>query len=85
MTAEGRALHDEIEIGLVEAELRQLEQWVRGGVAAERVQVGDEMAELAIRVDQIENAELAFRILLKLDPENRHRKRLERQLRAGRG
>jgi serine/threonine protein kinase len=31
------------------------------------------------------NAELAFRILLKLDPENRHRKRLERQLRAGRG
>ncbi|HVT61296.1 MAG TPA: protein kinase [Thermoanaerobaculia bacterium] len=31
---------------------------------------------------QLEPAELAFRILLQMDPENRHRKRLERQLKG---
>lgn len=49
------------------------------------VEQGVRQVDAFLEKGDLANAELAFRILLNMDPENRHRKRIERQLRAGRG
>jgi serine/threonine protein kinase len=49
------------------------------------VESGVRQVDAFLEKGDLPNAELAYRILLKLDPDNRHRKRIERQLRAGRG
>jgi eukaryotic-like serine/threonine-protein kinase len=50
------------------------------------VEQGVKQIDAFLEKGDLTSAELAFRILLNLDPDNRHRKRLERQLRgAGRG
>lgn len=48
------------------------------------VEQGVRRVDAFLEKGDLANAEMAFRILLNIDPENRHRKRIERQLRAGR-
>jgi serine/threonine protein kinase len=67
------AMHSEIE--RMEA-IHQRQQSVESGVR---------QVDAFLEKGDLPNAELAFRVLLKLDPDNRHRKRIEKQLRAGRG
>ena len=55
--AKAAALDDPVEVGRRETELRRLEQRVAGRRGRERVQVCDEVPELAIGVDEIEDAE----------------------------
>ena len=55
--AEVGALDDAVQVGLAEAELRRLEQRMAGAAVAERIEVGDEVAELAVGVDQVEDAD----------------------------
>jgi len=64
------------------AEIERLESIHRHQQAAEQ---GVRQVDAFLERGDLPNAELALRILLSIDPENRHRKRLERQLRAGRG
>jgi serine/threonine protein kinase len=64
------------------AEVERLESIHRHQQAAEQ---GVRQVDAFLEKGDQASAELAFRILLNIDPENRHRKRLERQLRAGRG
>ncbi|HVR08832.1 MAG TPA: hypothetical protein VMW75_12355, partial [Thermoanaerobaculia bacterium] len=64
------------------SEVERLESIHRHQQAAEQ---GVRQVDAFLEKGDQANAELAFRILLNIDPENRHRKRLERQLRAGRG
>ncbi len=63
-------------------EIERLESIHRHQQAAEQ---GVRQVDAFLERGDLPNAELALRILLNIDPENRHRKRLERQLRAGRG
>jgi Rps23 Pro-64 3,4-dihydroxylase Tpa1-like proline 4-hydroxylase len=62
-------------------EVERLESIHQHQQAAEQ---GVRQVEAFLEKGDLRNAELALRILLSIDPENRHRKRLERQLRAGR-
>jgi eukaryotic-like serine/threonine-protein kinase len=62
-------------------EVERLESIHKHQQAAEQ---GVHQVEAFLEKGDLRNAELALRILLSIDPENRHRKRLERQLRAGR-
>jgi hypothetical protein len=65
------------------AEIERLESVFRRQQAAEQ---GVRQVDAFLEKGDLGSAELALRILLSIDPENRHRKRLERQLRsAGRG
>jgi len=57
---ERRAIHHPIEVGVREPELRRLEQGVARLVVAQRIQVGDQVAELAIGVNQVEDADVAL-------------------------
>jgi serine/threonine-protein kinase len=63
------------------AEVERLESIHKHQQAAEQ---GVRQVDAFLEKGDLRNAELALRILLSIDPENRHRKRLERQLRAGR-
>jgi len=63
------------------AEVERLESIHKHQQAAEQ---GVLQVDAFLEKGDLRNAELALRILLSIDPENRHRKRLERQLRAGR-
>ncbi len=63
------------------AEIERLEAIHRHQQAVEQ---GVQQVDAFLAKGDIKNAELAFRVLLNIDPENRHRKRIERQLRAGR-
>jgi hypothetical protein len=63
------------------AEVERLESIHKHQQAAEQ---GVHQVDAFLEKGDLRNAELALRILLSIDPENRHRKRLERQLRAGR-
>jgi eukaryotic-like serine/threonine-protein kinase len=63
------------------AEVERLESIHKHQQAAEQ---GVRQVDAFLEKGDLPNAELALRILLSIDPENRHRKRLERQLRAGR-
>jgi hypothetical protein len=63
------------------AEVERLESIHRHQQAVEQ---GVRQVDAFIEKGDLANAELAFRILLSIDPENRHRKRIERQLRAAR-
>ncbi len=47
--------HHAVEVGLAEAELRRLEQRMARGLRRERIEMRDQVPELAVRVDQIEN------------------------------
>jgi tRNA A-37 threonylcarbamoyl transferase component Bud32 len=47
------------------------------------VEQGVRQVDAFLEKGDLANAELAFRILLNIDPQNRHRKRIERQLRSG--
>jgi hypothetical protein len=49
------------------------------------VEQGVKQVDAFLAKGDLPNAELAFRILMNMDPENRNRKRIERQLRASRG
>jgi eukaryotic-like serine/threonine-protein kinase len=62
------------------AEVERLESIHKHQQAAEQ---GVRQVDAFLEKGDLRNAELALRILLSIDPENRHRKRLERQLRAG--
>jgi serine/threonine protein kinase len=62
-------------------EVERLESIHKHQQAAEQ---GVRQVDAFLEKGDLRNAELALRILLSIDPENRHRKRLERQLRAGR-
>jgi serine/threonine-protein kinase len=62
------------------AEVERLESIHKHQQAAEQ---GVHQVDAFLEKGDLRNAELALRILLSIDPENRHRKRLERQLRAG--
>ncbi|HEV3077163.1 MAG TPA: protein kinase [Thermoanaerobaculia bacterium] len=62
-------------------EVERLESIHKHQQAAEQ---GVRQVDAYLEKGDLRNAELALRILLSIDPENRHRKRLERQLRAGR-
>ncbi len=62
------------------AEVERLESIHKHQQAAEQ---GVRQVDSFLEKGDLPNAELALRILLSIDPENRHRKRLERQLRAG--
>ncbi len=64
------------------AEVERLESIHRRQQAVEQ---GVRQVDAFLEKGDLANAELAFRILLNIDPENRHRKRIERQLRASRG
>jgi serine/threonine protein kinase len=64
------------------AEVERLESIHRHQQAVEQ---GVRQVDSFLEKGDLANAELAFRILLSIDPENRHRKRIERQLRSGRG
>jgi serine/threonine protein kinase len=64
------------------AEIERLESIHRHQQAVEQ---GVRQVEAFVEKGDLANAELALRILLQIDPENRHRKRFERQLRSGRG
>jgi len=61
-------------------EVERLESIHKHQQAAEQ---GVRQVDAFLEKGDLRNAELALRILLSIDPENRHRKRLERQLRAG--
>jgi serine/threonine protein kinase len=63
------------------AEVERLETIHRRQQAVEQ---GVRQVDAFLEKGDLANAEMAFRILLNIDPENRHRKRIERQLRAGR-
>ena len=63
------------------AEVERLESIHKHQQAAEQ---GVRQVDAFLEKGDLPNAELALRILLSIDPENRHRKRLERQVRAGR-
>lgn len=64
------------------AEVERLESIHKHQQAAEQ---GVRQVDAFLEKGDLPNAELALRILLSIDPENRHRKRLERQVRAGKG
>jgi serine/threonine-protein kinase len=64
------------------SEVERLESIHRRQQAVEQ---GVRQVDAFLEKGDLANAELAFRILLNIDPENRHRKRIERQLRASRG
>jgi serine/threonine protein kinase len=69
--------------GVMYAEIERLEAIHQRQQAVEQ---GVRQIDAFLERGDLASAELAFRILLNLDPENRHRKRLERQLRgASRG
>src|SRR5207237_3506036 len=55
--AETAARDHAVEVLLAEAELRGLEERMPRGLRRERVQVGDQVAELAVGVDQVEDAD----------------------------
>ena len=55
--AEAAARDDAVEILVAEAELRGLEERMPRGLRRERVQVGDQVPELAVGVDQVEDAD----------------------------
>src|SRR5436190_7525550 len=55
--AEAAARDDAVEILVAEAELRGLEERMPCGLRRERVQIGDQMPELAVGVDQVEDAD----------------------------
>src|SRR5881296_3354815 len=55
--AEAAARDDAVEVPVAEAELRGLEERMPRGLRRERVQVGDQMPELAVGVDQVEDAD----------------------------
>jgi eukaryotic-like serine/threonine-protein kinase len=63
------------------SEVERLESIHKHQQAAEQ---GVRQVDAFLEKGDLPNAELALHILLSIDPENRHRKRLERQLRAGR-
>jgi len=62
------------------AEVERLESIHRHQQAVEQ---GVRQVDAFLEKGDLANAELAFRILLNIDPQNRHRKRIERQLRSG--
>src|SRR5438309_5581863 len=55
--AEAAARDDAVEVLVAEAELRGLEERMPRGLRRERVQVGDQVPELAVGVDQVEDAD----------------------------
>ncbi|HBL28857.1 MAG TPA: hypothetical protein DD490_18645 [Acidobacteria bacterium] len=61
------------------AEIEQLEATHRRELAVEQ---GVRQVETFLEKGEAAKAELALKILVQMDPENRHRKRLEKQLRA---
>ena len=61
------------------AEIEQLETGHRREQAVEQ---GVRQVEAFIEKGDVAKAELALKILVQMDPENRHRKRLEKQVRA---
>jgi serine/threonine protein kinase len=65
--------------GAMYAEVERLEAIHQRQQAVEQ---GVRQVDAFLEKGDLASAELAFRILLNLDPENRHRKRLERQLRG---
>ena len=58
--AEAGTLDGALEVVFVEAELAQRQQGMIGLVVAERVEVGDQVAELPVGVDEVEDAERAL-------------------------
>ena len=64
------------------AEIDRLEAEHRREQAVEQ---GIRQVEAFVEQRDAAKAELALKILLQMDPENRHRKRLEKQVRALRG
>src|SRR5436309_3325059 len=54
---EAAARDDAVEVLVAEAELRGLEERMPRGLRRERVQVGDQVPELAVGVDQVEDAD----------------------------
>jgi serine/threonine protein kinase len=68
--------------GAMYAEVERLESIHQHQQAVEQ---GVRQVDAFLEKGDLANAELALRILLHIDPENRHRKRFERQLRASRG
>ncbi len=56
-TLKAPALDHPVQVGVAETELGRLEQRMPFGLGRERVQVGDQMAELAVGVHQIEDAD----------------------------
>ncbi len=61
------------------AEIERLEAGFR---RQQSVEQGVRQIEAFIEKGDAAKAELALKILLQMDPENRHRKRLEKQVRA---
>jgi hypothetical protein len=55
--AEVAAGEHPLEVGVGEAELLEREQRMRSGPVTERIEIGDQVAELAERVDQVEDAD----------------------------
>ncbi len=55
---EGIGVEGAIEVGFGQAELGQLQQRVRCLGLAERIEVGQEMAEVAVGIDQADDADL---------------------------
>jgi hypothetical protein len=63
-SGERRAFDDARQVGLGKAELREIEEGVLGLVVSERVDLGDEVAELTVRVDEVVDAGDRLRRLL---------------------
>ncbi len=75
----GRALPSSPRAAQMFAEVEQLEAGHRREQAVEQ---GVRQVETFVEQGDAAKAELALKILLQMDPENRHRKRLEKQVRA---
>jgi hypothetical protein len=55
---ERAGIDDAIEVGIAQAELGEFQQRVAGAPLAERIEVGEEVAEVAIGVDEADDADL---------------------------
>jgi serine/threonine protein kinase len=77
----GRAAPASPRAAAMYSEVERLETIHRRQQAVEQ---GVHQVDAFLEKGDLANAEMAFRILLNIDPENRHRKRIERQLRAAR-